>query len=260
MPKLSRAAGATIKVPPFPRKRPVIESSRNQHHLFSAKSGDSSHHCYIQRLHHGYIHVDSGRSLGPRCWRDRYPDDHPPSSARPIFSVRPSRLRANGLPFPIRNERRSKEGTPPPGEAGPSERTNASERAHGNSTSRSEAKRGETTRDARRETRHGKCTVERARERGSAGARGREDGWEVGGLRSGRGEGKRAFIIAVRFCHTPGARARNSALPGIANTNFGTRQRRPKFTNEISELAGKMWDRAARSISRKISGGQQERD
>jgi len=198
MPKLSRAAGATIKVPPFPRKRPVIESSRNQHHLFSAKSGDSSHHCYIQRLHHGYIHVDSGRSLGPRCWRDRYPDDHPPSSARPIFSVRPSRLRANGLPFPIRNERRSKEGTPPPGEAGPSERTNASERAHGNSTSRSEAKRGETrrdaarcgavrcgaTRDAGRETRDATREMysresERARERGSARQGGRVRGGRI---------------------------------------------------------------------------------
>jgi len=134
---------------------------------------------------------------------------------------------------------------------------------------RDAARRGATRRDA---TRHGKCTVERARERESerardresARARERESEWQgrgrEGGLRSGRGEGKRAFIIAVRFCHTPGARARNSALPGIANTNFGTRQRRPKFTNEISELAGKMWDRAARSISRKISGGQQERD
>jgi len=140
------------------------------------------------------------------------------------------------------------------------EHERASERASEHAATAFEPKRGEarrgatrrdaTRRDATREMYHG-------RESERAGDR-RKEGRE--GTRIGRGEGKRAFIIAVRFCHTPGARARNSALPGIANTNFGTRQRRPKFTNEISELAGKMWNRAARSISRKISGGQQERD
>lgn len=108
----------------------------------------------------------------------------------------------------------------------------------------------EKRREERREERRRREREERREERRGETRRGTGSG----------GRGERAFIIAARFCHTPGARARNSALPGIANTNFGTRQRRPKFTNEISELAGKMWDRAARSISRKISGGQQERE